>query len=90
MKKLEKKLLWWKGAKFGLKALKISGGDMKEEAQNLLNEDGMMDIWRDDYWVHGFIAMLRRQAGIRETYVRPIKPKRLPKKQIVIPNYFLF
>jgi len=62
MKRHEKKILWMRGAKFGLAALKKSGGDRKTEARGLLDIPGMTRYDSDDYWVRGFVAMLKRQV----------------------------
>lgn len=62
MKKHEKKMLWWRGAKFCLMALKRTGGDPKEEAATMLEIKGMKKCLSDDYWARGFVAMLKRQA----------------------------
>ena len=71
MKKLEKKLLWWRGAKFCLTALKHSDQDVKDEAQDLLKMPGMAQSLRDDYWVRGFVAMLKRKAGVQDAFYIP-------------------
>ena len=63
MKKHEKKMLWWRGAKFCLMALKRAGGDRKEAAISMLDVKGMRSYASDDYWVRGFVDMLKKQAG---------------------------
>jgi hypothetical protein len=71
MKRREKWLLWYRGAKFALKALKKSGESMEGEAQELLAMPGMSQMLRDDYWVRGFVAMLKKKAKWKDPFFLP-------------------
>jgi len=64
MKRKERRMLWYRGAKLALRVVTSSEIDARREAAMLLRVPGMLNIARDDYWVKGFVAMLRRQAKI--------------------------
>ena len=62
MKRREKKLLWYRGAKFALAALQKSEGNITDEAEELLDIKGMTHIVSGDYWAKGFVDMLKKKA----------------------------
>jgi len=64
MRKPEKRLLRFRGAKHCLRILRDEGGDIREVATKLLQVPGMNYCLRDDHWAIGFVAMLKKKAGI--------------------------
>lgn len=71
MNKVDKRLLWYQGAKFALKTLKHLerlNGDIELEAQELLDIPAMTKILRDDFWAKGFVMMLKKKAGKNDNH----------------------
>ena len=58
--------------------LKQEEGDVRHEATKLLQVPGMNYTARDDYYTLGFVAMLKRKAGINSvlTFRKFIKENR--------------
>lgn len=64
MRRSQKKVLRWRGARFCLRVLMENKRSIKRNALKLLAVPGMKTVVKDDYWARGFVEMLRRKAGI--------------------------
>jgi hypothetical protein len=66
MNRKEKLKFWRAGAKRALKELHFAGKEeMKEVALKWYNAPGMRYVWHDDWWARGYVAMLKRKAGMK-------------------------